>query len=688
MSALSDVLQLPPRNRFALPVLNVALSMLVVAGAVGGYFLVGPAKTTTAAPRTATAAKGVVLSSVSASGTAQSPSSIGVNFKASGQIVSVAVKPGQRVAKGQVLGKIDPTSAQLSVRSAQSTLHTAQAQLAQTLAGETPQKRAQDKLTIAQALNGVKASKLTLAQQKQMGAQDQKTLALSVGQAQQQLASDNAQLATDQAQLQKDTAQLNADQAAYNAAAPVVDADKAALASAQATQLSHEQAQADAQGSQSSSNSQLTTDQQTLSTAQSQLTKDQTACAADPTSPSCAAIASDQAAVSSAQSAVDSDRSNVASAQSTLTSLTKTLQSDSAAISAAQSKLSDDTTTLNTAKSAVTSDTANLQSDQKTIAGDQKTVTSSKNALANAKNGQAAGLLKDKQALRNAQTAVGTQQLNAQSTIAGVKVAQAPPQAGTVAQAQASVEQAQINLQTAELALAQTTLRAPVAGTVAAVNGHVGQDSSSVSSSSASSSSSTGSTGSSSSGSGSGFVTLTDLSGMQVVAGFSETDAAKLRVGQAATVTVDALSNEQLAAHVIAIDTNATVSSSVVTYNVTFAIDNAAPRLKPGMSATVNVVTAEEDNVVHVPSTAVTGSGSNARVTVLRNGKQVTVPVVAGVVGDSATAIVSGLNAGEQVVLPSVTISSVGSSSTSTTGATSGAGGGAARFGGGFIPGP
>src|SRR5439155_10436246 len=224
-------------------------------------------------------------------------------------------------------------------------------------------------------------------------------------------------------------------------------------------------------------------------------------------------------------------------------------------------------------------------------------------------------------------------------------VNQAPAQAGTVAQGQASVEQAQIALQTAQQTLDETTLRAPIGGTVAAVTGVVGQQLSAGGSSSSSSSTSTG------------FVTLTDLTQMQVVAAFSETDAGKLRVGQAATVTVDALSGEQLAAHVIAIDTNATVSSSVVTYNVTFAIDNAARRLKPGMTASVSVVTAEEDNVVHVPSTAVNGTGSNATVTVLRKGKQVSVPVVAGIVGDSSTAIISGLKAGEQVVLPSVTIS-------------------------------
>jgi len=89
----------------------------------------------------------------------------------------------------------------------------------------------------------------------------------------------------------------------------------------------------------------------------------------------------------------------------------------------------------------------------------------------------------------------------------------------------------------------------------------------------------------------------------------------------------------------------------------------------------------------------VSGSGSNATVTVLRKGKQVSVPVVAGITGDSSTAIISGLASGTTVVLPSVSIQST-SSGTASTGGT---GGGAARtgrvglggggFGGGGFPG-
>jgi len=137
---------------------------------------------------------------------------------------------------------------------------------------------------------------------------------------------------------------------------------------------------------------------------------------------------------------------------------------------------------------------------------------------------------------------------------------------------------------------------------------------------------------------------------------------------------------------VIAIDTTSTVVSNVVTYNVTFALDNVEAQLKPGMTADVSVVVSERDNAVHVPTAAVTGSGSNATVTVLRNGKSVSVPVVAGLTGDSSTEIVSGLEAGETVVLPTVSISATAG----TTGTTGAGGGGGRRFGGGgggFIPG-
>jgi len=174
---------------------------------------------------------------------------------------------------------------------------------------------------------------------------------------------------------------------------------------------------------------------------------------------------------------------------------------------------------------------------------------------------------------------------------------------------------------------------------------------------------------------------------MQVTAAFAESDVAKLAVGQPATVTVSALGGAQLAAHIAAINPVASSSSSVVQYTVTFALDRANKQLKPGMTASVAVTVAEKDNVLQVPSAAVTGSGRNARVTVLKNGTSQTVPVVAGLKGDTSTEIVSGLTAGETVV---TSIASATSSSGSATGTTGGRGlgsfgGGGFGGGGGFV---
>jgi hypothetical protein len=102
------------------------------------------------------------------------------------------------------------------------------------------------------------------------------------------------------------------------------------------------------------------------------------------------------------------------------------------------------------------------------------------------------------------------------------------------------------------------------------------------------------------------------------------------------------------------------------------------------MSGNATVTTGERDNVLNVPNAAVTGSGSNATVKVLQNGVQSTVKVVAGLKGDSATEIVSGLVAGQQVVTSS---GAAVPAASGTTGTTRPGGGFLGGGGGGGIPG-
>ncbi len=91
---------------------------------------------------------------------------------------------------------------------------------------------------------------------------------------------------------------------------------------------------------------------------------------------------------------------------------------------------------------------------------------------------------------------------------------------------------------------------------------------------------------------------------MQLVAPLSESEIGSVKVGQTATVTVEALNGTKLAAHVGEIATLSTSNSGVVSYDVTFELDQMAAGLKPGMSATAEVVVKQAEGV-NVPTSAI-----------------------------------------------------------------------------------
>ena len=208
------------------------------------------------------------------------------------------------------------------------------------------------------------------------------------------------------------------------------------------------------------------------------------------------------------------------------------------------------------------------------------------------------------------------------------------------------------------------------------------------SSSSGASSSSTGvaaSTGSSSSSSSSSsFITITDLDQLEVGAGFAEADISNIKVGQPATITLAALTDIELSGTVNAVSPTSTVSSNVVTYDVTISVDDPPSNVKIGMTADVSVITASKTGVLEVPSAAVTTTGTTSTVTLLQGGKQTTKTVVLGLVGSSTTQILSGVSVGQVLVEPTVSASSSTSSSSPSSGSLSTGGLGGGFGGGGF----
>ncbi|GAA0385347.1 macrolide-specific efflux protein MacA [Acrocarpospora corrugata] len=201
----------------------------------------------------------------------------------------------------------------------------------------------------------------------------------------------------------------------------------------------------------------------------------------------------------------------------------------------------------------------------------------------------------------------------------------------------------------ADRALDATVIKAPYAGTVTAVNGTVGG-------SSGGSSGSSGGTGTGAqSTTSSGFIELADTAKLRIVGQFTEADVTRLEVGQAATVTFDALTGVAASGKVTVIDPQPQTTNNVVQYAATISLSEVPPTVRLGQTASVRVTVDTVDDVLTLPSALITTAGGQSTVTLLNNGQQVRTRVEVGVKGDTATEIVSGLKEGDQVVRPTNT---------------------------------
>lgn len=100
------------------------------------------------------------------------------------------------------------------------------------------------------------------------------------------------------------------------------------------------------------------------------------------------------------------------------------------------------------------------------------------------------------------------------------------------------------------------------------------------------------------------FVLAADLKKMQLNASIDESDIGAVQPGQPVTFSVDAYPQDQFKGVVKQIRLQPVVVQNVVTYSTEILVDNSDLRLKPGMTATLNVETARAADVLKVPNTA------------------------------------------------------------------------------------
>jgi len=261
-------------------------------------------------------------------------------------------------------------------------------------------------------------------------------------------------------------------------------------------------------------------------------------------------------------------------------------------------------------------------------------------------------------------------QVGYQLTVAEVQLAQATSDLSTAAndqqvrQAQQSYynaknQIAQLTAQQSTLngELAQATITAPAAGVVESVNIVAGADAPS------------------------GSAIVLDTGGLEASVTIAETDLPKVKVGQAASVTVGAV-DTTTTGKVLSIAPTATGgNSSVVTYAVVVSLGSLPADTRAGMTASVSLTVAQASNVLAVPAIALVSGTDGYSVQVMAaDGSVSTQAVAVGLVTSSLAQITSGLSEGQRVVIG---VSTARTSTGTTTGGGFGGLGGALGGGGG-----
>lgn len=208
----------------------------------------------------------------------------------------------------------------------------------------------------------------------------------------------------------------------------------------------------------------------------------------------------------------------------------------------------------------------------------------------------------------------------------------------------AQVSQAEAALQSAEIDLRYTKIISPVDGIVVSKEVEVGQ------------------TVAASFQTPTLFNVAEDLTKMQIEASVVEADIAKVKEGQTVEFSVDSFPDEVFYGTVTQVRNNPVTTSNVVTYEVIIEIDNKEQKLKPGMTANVEIITAQKDKVLLVPNQAlrfyVTDENGETKrykdrgIWILRSGKPNRVAITTGISDDDNTEITSGeLAENDEVIL-------------------------------------
>lgn len=199
--------------------------------------------------------------------------------------------------------------------------------------------------------------------------------------------------------------------------------------------------------------------------------------------------------------------------------------------------------------------------------------------------------------------------------------------------AKLNLEIAELSLESAELNLEKAVIVAPFDGVVADISITEGKEISTATLATPA-------------------ISVVDTSEIEMRGFIDEIDIAMVQLGQEANIILDALPDEEVKGSVVFISPVGTIQAGVVSYDTTITLENPVEELRDGMSATAEIVVERRDNVLLIPNTVIQGTLQNPTVVVLVDGQQEERQITLGLSDVFNTEVLSGLEEGEQIVVP------------------------------------
>jgi len=340
-------------------------------------------------------------------------------------------------------------------------------------------------------------------------------------------------------------------------------------------------------------------------------------------------------------------------------------------------------TTTPASPSACTSDLQQVSADQQKVSADQSKVTTDEATLASAlgdtsgsnsstDNGAAgAGPVGNGGTASHAISAASRPSGTGSNTSSGSDTSSTPSSASKgssgnsdspeqIAADQAAIDTAKANLINDQQSLAAAKLTSPISGTIVSVGIAAGDTVSA--------------------GSSTEVIVIIGTKSYEASATLSSSQVSEVRVGDAAEVAIDGVSqtDQGTVSQVGPVESG----SSGYSYPIEVALPTSAQDLFAGSSANVTIATGQLTDVTAVPTSAVLTAGSLSYVQMLKDGRLARKVIKVGMVGSLYTEVRYGLSVGQSVVLADLA-EPVPSSNANTNGFGGGFGGGLGGLGGG-----